>query len=756
MGDLEESLNVSLVDNGSIYKQLLDLNPEAIIVHSDNKLVYANPAALKFYGVDQNFNYKDLHIYQLISPESIKEVNERIERININQINEQGIINVKTFDGNIKPVEINSQPIQFNNKAAILVIVRDLSEIVEAHQKVKSNEILFKTIFEAASNTILITDITDGKILEANKSIEELTGYKKDELVGKTTNEMGFWFNGNERDLLINQVKEIGRADNLELHFKVKSGRVIITKVNIRIIEIEGKKLLLTILEDITEVKKLDDEKNKLLKKLQESQKIAKIGNWTLDIKTNTLEWSDELFDIFEIDKNKFEPNYGYFLNAIHPNDRDYLNNIYSESIKKKSNYNCIHRLLLSHDRIKWIEETGHHDYDENGLHIYSYGTAQDITNSKMAEEKIRENEEKFRLIAENTHDVLMVIDDSFQLIYVSPSYRKQFKVDEKFKLPLSREQIFDMIHPEDQSIVLPKVFQALENRINNLQYIYRARYGNNEYMWREDNTSFVYDENNRFKIAYVVSRDITEKIKREEELKIAKEKAEESDKLKTAFLQNMSHEIRTPLNGILGFSRLLEAENLDKDEVKEFISLIKQSSYRLLETMNNILELSQIETGQVALQHKPIFINSLLSDLFDEYYDKAVQKHVKLSYKFGLDDESCYLQSDAKRLYQILSNLLSNAIKFTVEGEVEFGYFIDNFDMVFYVQDTGLGIKQEHIDMIFERFFQSELSISRNYEGNGLGLSICKELVKLLGGNIKVESEFGKGSKFYVSLPIS
>lgn len=756
MNDLIDFNKFDLEGNTNIYKQLLEFYPEVVVVHSEGKLVYANPAAIKFYGVGQDFDYKNLSITQLISPESLNDAKERIERISQNQKNEQGIINVKTFDGNIKTVEVNSQAINFNNKTAILVILRDLSEIVEAHQKVKSNENLFRTIFEASSNVIIITEIESGKIKEANNAIEVLSGYSKSELIGKTTIEMGFWFDNDERGFLINEVRTKGKADNLELQFKVKSGRIIITKVNIRIIDIDGTKLLLTVLEDITEVKKLDDEKTKLLKKLQESQKIAKIGNWTLDIKTNTLEWSDELFDIFEIDKNKFEASYDYFLNAIHPDDRAYLNQVYSDSIKNKTDYHCIHRLLLDHERIKWIEETGSHEYDSNGVHNYSYGTAQDITKSKLAEEKIIENEEKFRLIAENTSDALLVIDDSFQLAYVSPSYRKQYNVDENFKLPLSREQIFEMIHPDDQHIVLPKVFQALESRMTNLQYIYRARYGTNEYMWREDNASFVFDNNKQFKVAYVVSRDITEKVKKEEELRIAKDKAEESDRLKTAFLQNMSHEIRTPLNGILGFSRLLETEDLEKEEVKEFISLIKQSSYRLLDTMNNILELSQIETRQISLTHKPIFVNSIISDLYDDFYEKAFNKNLNFNYKLALEDESSYIQSDSKRLYQILSNLLSNAIKFTVKGEVEFGYYIDNFDIVFYVKDTGLGIRSEHIDRIFDRFFQSELSISRNYEGNGLGLTICKELVKLLGGSIKVESEFGKGSKFSVSLPIS
>ncbi len=628
MIDIIDSSETDNKVQDSIYKQLLDLNPEAFVVHLDGNIIYANPAALKFYGAGEDFDYKNTRIEQLLTHDSLSSALDRINRISNNNSNESGTIKVKTFDGKVKTVEVNSKAINYNDKTAILVIIRDVSELIEAHEKIKSSEILFKAIFEASSNSVILTQIEDGKIIEVNKSLVELSGYSKEDLVGRTTKEMSFWPNDDDRIKLIKEVSNLGKADNLELQFRVKSGKLITIKVNIRIVEIFNNKYLLTIIEDITE--------------------------------------------------------------------------------------------------------------------------------RKLAEEKIKESEARFRLIAENTSDALMVINSNFEMVYVSPAYSKQYILDDKFILPFSKEQIYGLIHPDDIDKVIPKVFEAIYNHQSNLRYIYRARYGNNNYMWREDNASFIYDENNNFKIAYLVSRDITDKIKQDEDLQFAKEKAEESDKLKTAFLQNMSHEIRTPLNGILGFSRLLESEDLQKEEISEFIGLIKQSSYRLLDTMNNILELSQIETGQIALIHKPIFINSLISDLFDEYYDKAVSKNLKFTYNMALEDENSYVQSDSKRLYQILSNLLSNAIKFTIEGQIELGYYIENFDIVFYVKDTGLGIRPDHIERIFDRFFQSELSISRNYEGNGLGLTISKELVRLLGGKIKVESEFGKGSKFYISLPIS
>jgi len=243
------------------------------------------------------------------------------------------------------------------------------------------------------------------------------------------------------------------------------------------------------------------------------------------------------------------------------------------------------------------------------------------------------------------------------------------------------------------------------------------------------------------------------EKEKRAAELIIAKENAEESDKLKTAFLQNMSHEIRTPLNGIIGFSSLLNDEDISKEEIKEFTSMISQSGKRLIEIVNNVLDISKIQTGQIEVKHTSMLINSIFSDLFTFFSPIAIAKNIFLSYN-NQNDKFRTLFTDEAKLHQILTNLINNAIKFTKSGNIDFGYEIKNNLIQLYVKDTGIGLPKESFERIFDRFIQVEQTMTKNYEGAGLGLAISKGLVELLGGKIWVESEIGKGTTFFFTLP--
>jgi CheY-like chemotaxis protein len=233
----------------------------------------------------------------------------------------------------------------------------------------------------------------------------------------------------------------------------------------------------------------------------------------------------------------------------------------------------------------------------------------------------------------------------------------------------------------------------------------------------------------------------------------IAKEKAEESDRLKTAFLQNMSHEIRTPLNGIIGFSVLLNSENNSKEDIKEFTDMISQSGNRLIEIVNNVLDISKIQTGQVSIEKTPIALDSLFTYITTFFSPLAKSKNIQLNYQ-DMDGVYPNIFSDEAKLNQILTNLVNNAIKFTKTGNIDFGYVIKGSEIQFFVKDTGIGISPEVYDKIFERFIQADQSLSRGYEGAGLGLAICKGLVEMLGGRIWLESKVNEGTTFFFTLP--
>lgn len=249
---------------------------------------------------------------------------------------------------------------------------------------------------------------------------------------------------------------------------------------------------------------------------------------------------------------------------------------------------------------------------------------------------------------------------------------------------------------------------------------------------------------------------EVARRIVIEQELISAKEKAEQSDKLKSAFLTNMSHEIRTPMNGIIGFANLLrEAEN--EEELNEFIDIIIKNGDHLLNLINDIIDLSKIEAGILQIQNSSFMLNSLTKEIYTLFANNhnVVEKRLSLSKNDGASDDDSYIITDRTRLKQILINLINNAVKYTEKGSVEFGYTINNDYLEFYIQDTGIGIDEEHQEHLFERFMQVTLDNTPKKEGTGLGLAITKTYLKMMGGNIKVRSKLKAGSTFSFTLPV-
>lgn len=244
------------------------------------------------------------------------------------------------------------------------------------------------------------------------------------------------------------------------------------------------------------------------------------------------------------------------------------------------------------------------------------------------------------------------------------------------------------------------------------------------------------------------------------DKLKKAKEKAIENDRLKSVFLANMSHEIRTPMNAILGFSNLLLKENISDENKKEFARLIIENGNDLLNLINDIIDISKIEAEQLKINMTRCNLTDLMKNIYVYYNDLIIhsKKHkpeVELKLVFNQKRENTYIHTDPHRLKQILSNLINNAINFTYEGKIEFGFKIFNSNKIkFFVKDTGIGIARDKLSSIFERFKQVEDPYTKKYNGSGLGLSIAKQLVELLGGDIWVESKEGKGSSFYFTIP--
>jgi signal transduction histidine kinase/CheY-like chemotaxis protein len=352
----------------------------------------------------------------------------------------------------------------------------------------------------------------------------------------------------------------------------------------------------------------------------------------------------------------------------------------------------------------------------------------------KFTEDALIKSENNLSAIIENNADGIVIIDTNGIVLYVNPAAKNLFNKKEEdfigfsFGFPVSSNKQTD-------SLVINKgdVYCEVEFRIV-------------EVNWKN-------------KPAFQLSvRDVTQSKLTELELIKAKDKAEESDRLKSAFLANMSHEIRTPMNGILGFAELLKEPNLTSDDQKEYVYYIQRGGARLLDTINNIVDISKIESGLGQVNIVEANLNEKMDFTFKFFKPETEFKSLQFSLKKGLQANDSNILTDNEKVYSILTNLVKNAIKFTNKGFIEFGYELKSdsepAELEFYVKDTGISISRNQQKFIFEIFRQGNDSYNRGYEGSGLGLSIAKRYVEMLGGKIWVESEEGIGSTFYFTIP--
>jgi len=367
-------------------------------------------------------------------------------------------------------------------------------------------------------------------------------------------------------------------------------------------------------------------------------------------------------------------------------------------------------------------------------------------------QEKLSELEDanlNLRALFDSTLDGIVIHNRDGKILYLNNQARKFFHIDEETPVKYT---VYDIsASGTDTSELLPIWNEVLAGHPRTIEW--KIREVDNDKIINVEvsiNRAVWYGE----VVIVAVIRDFTERLRYEQELYHAKNKAEESDRLKTVFLNNMSHEIRTPMNGIMGFSDMLTSPGLTQEQQRNYIRIIQNSCRQLLRIIDDILEISNLETNQIRATREKVCLNHLLLDLFSIFNLKTKDGRISLYLKNSLPDTPGTVYTDQSRLQKIMSNLIENALKFTYEGFVEFGYKVEKDKLVLYVTDTGVGIAKEYHDKIFRRFSQEEIEISKNRGGLGLGLSIAKENAGLLGGEISLKSEKGKGSTFYVTLP--
>jgi signal transduction histidine kinase/CheY-like chemotaxis protein len=396
---------------------------------------------------------------------------------------------------------------------------------------------------------------------------------------------------------------------------------------------------------------------------------------------------------------------------------------------------------------------------DEHGEISGTGGYREDVTNLTGSLQVLHRERETLEVLLETMPFCIFFTDRHHRYIRVNRMMAKLLKVSEPKEAAGKTNKVFftkrvarKMIE-EDGNIL--ETGDPIVNKI-----IFFEDEGV-EGFWMEKNKIPIRDERGVITMIMGIFKDVSDLMRIENELKEARDQAEESDRLKTSFLANMSHEIRTPMNGIVGFANLLRDPGLSEDKKDLFLKHIDQSSNQLLNIIDDIIDISKIESGQLKISNKPVRINGILEEIYSSFFhrirgDAPGQKLVDFKLKRGNESNDFTIVTDDFRLSQIFNNLIGNAIKFTKEGHITFGYNLKNTRHVeFFVSDSGIGIPNNKRQIIFDRFGQVDQVRSLQRSGTGLGLPISKSLVDLMGGEMWVESEVGKGSTFYFTLPL-
>ncbi len=371
------------------------------------------------------------------------------------------------------------------------------------------------------------------------------------------------------------------------------------------------------------------------------------------------------------------------------------------------------------------------------------------ILQKDIAEKMMRESEENYRLMIDLSPDAIIVYSRE-GILYANPTALRFLGVDSLERI--KNLDIISFVHADYKETARNRIKKIIKTG-KPLDYVEEKFINLNNDIFDVEVIGFPVKYMGKPAVQTII-RDITERKLVEIELIKAKEKAEENDRLKTAFLHNISHEIRTPMNAIVGFSAILNEPDLSQETQRSYIDIITQSSDQLLAIVNDIVEISNIEVGTLKSNLDEINLNAQLNILFKQFNLKAAEQEIEFRLETSLSFNAADIHTDSSKLTQILSNLLSNAFKFTEHGHIEFGYKLINENIEFFVSDTGIGISEHQYSKIFDRFYQVENSTSRQYEGTGLGLTISRAYVEFLGGKIWLTSQTQKGTTFYFTIP--
>ncbi len=711
------------------FRVFMDTIPDMIFIKDKNlRYLFADRQTTEFFGksYDEIIGKTDLEItkneYFSLDSSSDKMALERNALITIEENLGDQIFETTKF-----PLWLP------NGDQGIGGVMRNITDRKRAAQSLHESQILFSIFMDHIPGLVLMKD-NELRLIYANQTMRE--NYPTDQWMGKLPEECF------PPDLAADMRNhdEAALAAGFECYeetWATKSGAIETYETRKFRIDRPGQTPLLgSLIIDITKRKQAETQLKKLFQAVEQSPACAVITNTEGNI---------------EYINPKFTETTGYKLEeVIGKNPRilksgEQTQEFYKElweTISAGKEWEGELRNKKKNGELYWEYARISSIKNEDGEILNYIAVKEDITELKQAEINYRHSIDQSPI-------GIRIVNKEGKTVYANRAFLEIYDVPslEEFVKTRAKQRYTEESYQEH--LVRKKTRQE-GGEVSEYEISFRRK--NNEIrhikVWRKE---VIWDREKHFQ---VINQDITEQKTLYHELVLAKERAEESDQLKSSFLANMSHEIRTPMNGILGFIELLQEPELKEDKKADFLNIVYKSGQRLLNTINNIIEISRIDARQVELEKSKFCVIELLKDLTEFFTPEAEAKGLKL--QTLLPEGPFEIESDKVKLESVLTNLIKNAIKFTYKGEIKVVLEHTSGKLTIYVSDTGVGITKENAEKIFERFVQGDTGYSRPYEGSGLGLSIAKEYVNLLNGKIWVKSVVNKGTTFYIEFPES
>ncbi len=783
------SIGKPFAANENLYKTLIETSMDGIVLTDlKGKYIFCNTKHAKLLGYDNPNEIIGADGFSFFSDEAKKNAPKTLQKLfeegHVENI-EFGLIKKdgSRIESEFSATLINDEK---GKPANIMCLMRDITkrkyaeqDLQKTKEEAENSELRFRSYIDSAPNGIFIVN-EKGNYKEVNKAAETITGYSKEELLSMNLIELIPDYAHETAGMHFQTLLETGKSTGEIPYIKKDSDKTCYWIVDA--VKLSDTRFL-GYVTDITDRIKTEEALKESEKSLIEAQKIASLGSWKWNLNTNKRIWSDELYRILGYEPHSVVASKEILMERIHPDDRENVNKIFKEfKDKGKFDKTFQHRIIRTDKAERYVQGNLYSVKDKEGKTIKMWGTLNDITELKKTELKLKtqneelikskeileESEQKFRDFTNSVTDIYFALDKDLNYIFwnkaceIALGYKRKDIIGKNWE-SFDFNKGYERIAEKYKKIISTNKAQSFEVEFeqedNKLYYIVNAYPTTRGLVVYLQNIT----EKKNIEIELINQNSEYEALNEElnqtnEELCTAKEKAEESDRLKTEFLNNMSHEIRTPMNGILGFSQYLSKPNITPEKQKNCINIIQNCGNQLMHIIDDILEISILGTNQVEAEETEVCLNDLLMEQFSIFNIKAKDNKIPLYFKKGLNDERSKIFTDRSKLNTILSNLLENALKFTNNGYIEFGYKLkqdhEPVEIEIYVKDTGIGINPDKQEIIFKRFSQEEKELSKSFGGLGLGLSIAKENAELLGGEINLKSTKGQGSSFYVTIP--